>query len=106
MRTRKVFFIFIIFVLSVFYLQKIYAVSTIPGSAQPGRVQKNYLPAPIKGAPPQPNVKAQEEKVTPLGKEAEKITFTLNKIILRGNTVYTDTQLMQLYKDKLHKKIT
>lgn len=79
----------------------------LPGSVEPARVESNYLPPPPASPLPAPSI-THEEKATdaPLGKEAEKITFVLKKIVITGNHVYTQKQLSAIYKDKLHKKIS
>lgn len=43
---------------------------------------------------------------TPLGKEAERITFVLKSIKLTGNHVYSTKTLQSLYQSKLNKKIS
>ncbi len=53
--------------------------------------------------PPQTEQKASP--ASPLGSEAAKVTFRLTKIILEDNHVYTEAQLLPLYKDKLNKTI-
>lgn len=47
-----------------------------------------------------------ESSKTPLGKQAEKITFVLKKVTLKGNHVYSTAVLSKLYKNKLNKKIS
>ncbi|TAK72641.1 MAG: ShlB/FhaC/HecB family hemolysin secretion/activation protein [Gammaproteobacteria bacterium] len=47
-----------------------------------------------------------EKQGSPLGPQAEKITFQLNGIVLEGNHIYTTSQLEPLYRDKLHKTIS
>jgi hemolysin activation/secretion protein len=80
----------------------------LPASVMPENVSNNlttqpsYTPA---GKGPLP-ARPMEQLPNPFGKQAEKIKFRLNKIILKGNHVYTTKQLEPLYKNKLHKKIT
>lgn len=77
----------------------------LPGSAEPGLVQKNFLPKPIGKPQVAAPITTKEQKVNPL-KGAEKIKFKLVKITLKGNHVYSEKQLSALYKDKIGKEIT
>lgn len=79
-----------------------------PATVQPGvigNIISQSLPAPST-----PNLKpameAPPEAKVPYNAQAAKIRFTLKKIILEGNTVYTTKELEQLYKDKLNKEMS
>lgn len=82
--------------------------SLLPGSVEPSQVsqaltrQSQPAATPEVAAPTLP----KEESPPGLTKEAEKIKFKLNKIILEGNTIYSDAQLRPLYQNDLHKTIT
>ncbi len=78
----------------------------IPGSVEPGRVQENYLPAQKQPLQPLQPIAVPQERVTSLGPEAAKIKFTLKKIIFEGNHVYSDAQLLPIYKEKLNTNIS
>ncbi len=78
-----------------------FAAPALPGSAEPGRVQQNFLPQPKPTLKPLQPISMPAEKPTGLGPEAEKIKFLFKKMILEGNHVYTDEQLLPLYKNKL-----
>ncbi len=79
---------------------------SLPGSAEPGRVTTNYLPSKNQPAPLRQPFAAQQEKPTALGPEAEKIKFKLTNIILEGNHVYSNAQLLPIYQKKLNTKIS
>ena len=83
-----------------------FAAPALPGSVEPGRVQQNYLPQQRQPLQPLQPIAVPQEKQAGLGPEAEKIKFTLKKLILEGNHVYTDAQLQQLYKNKLNTNIS
>lgn len=78
----------------------------LPGSADPGLVTQNYLPQQKKSLQPLAPIAMQPEKQTGLGPEAEKIKFTLKKLILEGNHVYTNAQLLPIYQHKLNTNIS
>lgn len=83
-----------------------FAVNPLPGSVDPGRVTNNYLPNQTAPSRPLQQVTTPQEKAASLGPEAEKIKFKLNKIILEGNHIYSETQLLSIYKDKIGSSIT
>jgi hemolysin activation/secretion protein len=83
-----------------------FAAPSLPGSIEPGRVTKNYLPAQppsLRAAPP---LAASPEKQAGLGPAAEKIKFKLAQVVLQGNHTYSVAQLLPLYKNKLNTAIT
>lgn len=79
---------------------------SLPGSIEPGRISKTLeaSPAVPQALPPAPA--PSPEKLAPLQGPAASIQFPLKKIILTGNTVFSDQQLQALYQDKLNKTIT
>lgn len=84
--------------------------NNLPSSATPessAQAISGNVPPPVEG--PQllpPLEQGKEVSKTPLGKEAEKITFVLKKVKLEGNTVYSTKTLSTLYQSKLNKKIS
>lgn len=97
-------------IIIVFYMVIIansaFAAPPLPGSVEPGRVTENYLPSQNQPSRPLQQVTAPQEKAASLGPEAEKIKFKLTKITLEGNHVYSDAQLLALYKNKLNTSIS
>ncbi|OGT58547.1 MAG: hypothetical protein A3F43_04575, partial [Gammaproteobacteria bacterium RIFCSPHIGHO2_12_FULL_42_10] len=88
----------------------VFAETQLPGSTMPSVIRKvltprpttNYtLPASTKTQPA-----TQQNASTTLQENAKKTTFRLNKLIISGNHVYSDEQLLPFYKDKLHKLIS
>lgn len=97
----------LLFISLLFFIWgKTYAAIPLPGSVDPGRVQKNYLPRQLPTPKAAPSLTRPAEEASPLGEEAKKIRFKLNKIILEGNHVYTDAEIKALYKDKLNTEIS
>lgn len=99
--------IYLIIIFSLFCLPAYSAVPVLlPGSAQPGLVTSNYLPAKHVISPKtlQP-ITPPEEKPPSLSPEAAKIKFKLTKIILEGNHVYSNKELESLYQDKINTTI-
>jgi len=83
-----------------------FAAPPLPGSVEPGRVTKNYLPSQNQPSRPLQQITAPQEKAAGFGPEAEKIKFKLTKIILEGNHVYSDKQLLPIYKNKINTSIS
>lgn len=81
----------------------------IPSSVDPGTVGK-ILSTQQPYAGNQANLPSlpppQKEEVNKLGPEAAKITFKLKKIIIEGNHIYTEQQLLPLYQNKLNTTIS
>jgi hemolysin activation/secretion protein len=81
----------------------------LPASTNPARVSEQITEEQPSANPPalSPLVPLREEgAASPLGKEAERITFKLTKIILEGNHVYSEKQLRKLYQAKLNTTIS
>lgn len=77
----------------------------IPNASDPGRVgQRVQTPVPLgkPGGAVEQEMPAQQAALT----EAAKIKFHLNRIILKGNTVFSEHELLPLYQSYLHKKIS
>lgn len=80
----------------------------LPGPAMPEQVAKSLRPKNTVA----PNLMAPKEIIQPpsrgsgLTPAQEKVTFKLKNIVLTGNHVYTNEQLLPLYKDKLNKTIS
>lgn len=91
-------------------ISPVYAITptTLPPSAMPERssdrlaTQPTAVPAALAPLPKRP----EEQAPNPLGASATKIKFKLNKIILQGNTVYTQAQLSTLFAKKVGNIIT
>lgn len=81
----------------------------LPGPALPEQVSKSLRNTQVSQegtAVAPPLVRPKQEQESPLGPQAKKIKFQLNGVILEGNTVYSDSELAKLYRDKLHKTIS
>jgi hemolysin activation/secretion protein len=83
--------------------------AALPGSVLPEVAGNNVAPAPASNTPntlpPLPKAKPQAAQ-NALGAAATKIKFKLNKVILKGNKVYSDKQLGKLYQGKVGAVIT
>lgn len=99
-----------VFLSTILINQTIFAIipglPQLPGSVEPGRVTQNYLPPTKQPLKPQQPLAAPEEKATSLGPEAEKIKFTLKKIVFEGNHVFSDAQLLPIYQKQLNTNIS
>ncbi len=76
----------------------------IPGTVDPGRLQERFETPKLPRAVNEPLLPDGEEQLPP--EEAEKIRFTLTAITLRGNTVFSEAELSNLYKEHLGKEIS
>ncbi len=76
----------------------------IPGTVDPGRLQERFEAPKLPRAVNEPLIPDEESKLPP--EEAEKIRFTLTAITLRGNTIFSEAELSNLYKEHLGKEIT
>lgn len=94
-------------VIGLLLLAKTSWADVLPGAALPEQVGKALTP---RAAPPTtalPPVVAPEKKApSALMEQAKKIKFTLNRIVLEGNHVYSEKDLLPLYQRQLHKVIT
>lgn len=81
----------------------------LPGAVLPGQVSEALSKQQATEAHPRPPASVVSKSEAPtggLGPQAAKIKFQLNKVILEGNHIYTEEQLLILYKNDLHKTIT
>jgi hemolysin activation/secretion protein len=78
----------------------------LPGSVMPEQVARSLTKPESNVTPKAPLVAPTAPESSNLGPEAKKIKFTLNGIVLEGNTIYKTPVLSQLYKKKLHKSIS
>lgn len=76
----------------------------IPGTVDPGRLQERFEAPRLPRAVNEPLIPDDEKKLPP--EEADKIRFTLSAITLRGNTIFPEAVLSNLYKEHLGKEIT
>jgi len=76
----------------------------IPGTVDPGRLQERFEAPKLPRAVNEPLIPDDEKKLPP--EEADKIRFTLSAITLRGNTIFPEAVLSNLYKEHLGKEIT
>jgi len=101
--TRISNFHILIAVFSLFLLLKCaisFAAVPLPGSVYPSRIPQT-VPRPQQVSRALAPVKTAQQAAPSLGPEAAKIKFPLEKVILEGNTVYSDQQLSALYQDKI-----
>lgn len=77
---------------------------TVPPGAEAARIEEQLRAAPIPHtSTPRPGVSGLTLQDAPQG--ADQISFTLNGIDVRGNTVYGDEELSALYRDRIGKDI-
>ncbi|MBU6474897.1 MAG: ShlB/FhaC/HecB family hemolysin secretion/activation protein [Alphaproteobacteria bacterium] len=79
---------------------------TIPGSAEPSRVQQQIAPqeAPQMNAPPIRGAEQPAPAVAPQG--AEKYSFTLRHVLVSGVTVYKSADILPLFAAERGKAVT
>lgn len=83
------------------------APAQLPGSVEPGRISGRLSPeTPIQPGAEQAVAPKPETTKSTLGEAAKKIKFTLTKIILEDNTVYSGPVIRTIYENKLGKQIT
>lgn len=98
-----------ILILAIIFPSLSFAISApfIPSTTQPERISQELTPLPTAAPTVAPPLKRELPKEPEkFGKEAEKITFKLTKIILEGNCVFSTQQLQTIYQKKLHTKIS
>lgn len=76
----------------------------IPGTVDPGRLQERFEAPKLPRAVNDPLIPDDEKKLPP--EEADKIRFTLSAITLRGNTIFPEAELSNLYKEHLGREIS
>lgn len=80
----------------------------LPGSVEPGVISNTLSASPIEaGGPAAAAVpQAAQQSESALGPQAAQIKFKLNQIIIEGNQVYSEADLLPLYKNKLNTTIS
>lgn len=82
------------------------AAQPLPGSVQPGQIERNFRPQPAPKSTLQPLViPAVPEKRLPPA-EAKAIHFTLSHLVITGATVYKPADFLPLYKAELGKTLS
>lgn len=78
--------------------------SSIPGSTEPGRLEKRFDPPamPKREAPPVPEEPEEELELGP----GPEILLTLARIRLEGATAYTEAELLPFWKDFIGQKVS
>ena len=76
----------------------------VPPAAEPGTVQKRLEPPPQPKAAPPIDIPDTGRAIPPPG--AEEIRFVLTDLLVDGNTVYTEEELMPLWEGLLGQEIT
>lgn len=76
----------------------------IPGTVDPGRLQERFEAPKAPRAVQEPLLPDADKQLAP--EEAEKIRFTLSAITLRGNTIFSEAELSELYRQHLGKDVT
>lgn len=76
----------------------------IPGTVDPGRLQERFEAPKTPRAVQEPLLPDADKQLAP--EEAEKIRFTLSAITLRGNTIFSEAELSELYRQHLGKDVT
>ncbi|WDP89284.1 MAG: ShlB/FhaC/HecB family hemolysin secretion/activation protein [Desulfobacter sp.] len=97
--------IFNLIVLGVCIENNSWADQKLPATIDPGRVDKKYEPPLTPLSIPEAPLTIRHPKRLPI-KDAEKIRFILKEVRLEGNTVYTQSQLMQFYDTPLNTKVS
>ncbi|MDK9721145.1 MAG: ShlB/FhaC/HecB family hemolysin secretion/activation protein [Rhodospirillales bacterium] len=83
---------------------KLFAQQAVPGSADPGRIEKRFEQPALPKSVAEPVVPESPEQVPP--EEAEKIKLTLSAVVIDGSTVYSENDLKPFYEDLLGKEIS
>jgi len=87
----------------------VYAIAipaAIPNAFDPGQVQKNIQKQSIqRGTKALPALQNELKPHAPIP-GAEAVRFTLNKIIITGNTVFTEKELQAVFLSSMHKTIS
>lgn len=76
----------------------------IPGGAEPGRLEQQFAPPPMPRAIDEPLLPKGEEPLPP--EQAEKIRFSLSGITLQGNTVFSESELSEIYQPYLGQEVS
>jgi hemolysin activation/secretion protein len=76
----------------------------VPGTVQPGQIERQFKPEP-KIRAGQPDRIGVPELDQPVPSEAKGIRFTLTKIIIEGATVYSESELLAPYQSRLGSEV-
>lgn len=79
---------------------------TVPGSAESGRVQERIQEMETPEIIPEPKVTVPETEKQQAPEGAEKLSFVLKGVQITGMTVYSETEAVGIYGDKVGKTIT
>jgi hemolysin activation/secretion protein len=97
---------YIFFIIILLLSQNVFSLDFIPASVEPGRVaQEITATTPQLKKPVTPRV-AAPEAASALPEEVLKIKLKINGFILKGNTLYTDQELLALFPYKLGTTVT
>ena len=80
------------------------AEAQVPGSAEPGRIEKRFEPPKKPKSIFEPVIPEMEGPMPP--DEAEKVKFTLTGVTIEGSTVYGDEDFLPLYEQHLSQEIS
>jgi len=78
--------------------------SSIPGSTEPGRLEKRFDPPTTPHRELPPVKKEPDKKIEP--QPGQEILFTLTQITLEGATVYTEIELQPLWQDFIGQEVS
>lgn len=99
---------FIAYILCVLGLVFIWSIEThsadLPGTIQPGQIEKQFKPGP-KIHPSQPGRIGVPEADQPVPSDAKSIRFKLTRIVIEGVTVYSERELLSAYQYLLDSEV-
>ena len=76
----------------------------VPPSAQPGQIERRLQPRDVPRSQPGQLIPAPGQAPPPA--KAKSVKFVLLSISIRGNTVFTQEELLPLYSDLLNRKVS
>ncbi len=76
----------------------------LPGPAEPGRIEERFKEAPRPRAEPELAVPRTEADLPP--EKAKSLRFKLTGVVVEGSTVYSETDLLPLYQDKIGNEVS
>jgi hemolysin activation/secretion protein len=77
----------------------------VPGTVQPGQIERQFKPEP-KIRAGQPDRSVVPELDQPVPSDAKDIRFRLTKIVIEGATVYSESELLSPYKIRLDSEVS
>ena len=92
-------------VVFVFVWTIIATAADLPGTVQPGQIERQFKPEP-KIRAGQPDRMGVPELDQPVPSDAKDIRFTLTKIVIEGATVYSESELLSPYQDRLGSEVS